>query len=164
MNAKIIWVSKTLLSTNPLLSKPQSRRLMLALQFLFGLLWLEGASWKVLINGHLGLNYEGLAYWVSKGSEHPVFGPYKWLIDSFILPNIKLFLPLVFLAELTIGLLFASGKYIRVAAVLAFGQTIAIMLSVLNTPNEWKWSYILMLIVSVIFLINPTTSKWARKK
>jgi thiosulfate dehydrogenase [quinone] large subunit len=147
----------------PFLSIVRKRQFFLLSQAIFGLLWLEGALWKIMIEGKFALNYDGLAYWISRGTEYPVLAPYEWLIDNAILPNIKLFLPIVFLTELTIGILFFTGKYIRFAALLAIAQTIAIMLSVLNTPFEWKWSYFLMLLVSAMFFVMPTISAWPNK-
>ncbi len=154
---------RSVLSDEAVLSKVWTRRFMLLAQFIFGLLWLEGASWKVIIDGKLGLNYDGLYYWISRGSVYPVLGVYKWLIDTALLPNIKIFLVVVFLTELTIGLLLVLGKYVRLAAVLAAAQTVAISLSVLNTPNEWKWSYFMMFLLSALFMVSPTTSKWPNK-
>jgi thiosulfate dehydrogenase (quinone) large subunit len=152
----------TLLSGDkPLVGASLLRKFMLLAQAVFGLLWLEGASWKVLIDGKLALNYDGLGYWVSRGSEYPVFGPYKWLIDTAIMPNIKLFLPVVFITELVIGLMYVSGKYVRLASVLAVAQTSAITLSVLKAPHEWKWSYFMMFLIAVMFFVTPTISKWS---
>jgi thiosulfate dehydrogenase (quinone) large subunit len=151
------------LSDRDVLSPKHKRNIMLLLQAIFGLLWLEGASCKVIVDGKFMLNYDALRYWVSRGSEYPVIGAYKWIIDHAIIPNIKLFLPMVFIIELTIGILFITGKYIRIAAMLAVAQTIAITLSVLRAPNEWKWSYFLMLVVSIIFFVSPTISKWPNK-
>ena len=156
-------ITSIVFSDTPILSKTWARKFMLSVQFIFGLLWLEGASWKVIIDGQLGLNYDGLRYWVSKGSDYPVLGAYKWLIDQVILPNIKIFLVIVFLTELTIGLLLVLGKHIRLAVVLAAAQTLAITLSLLHAPNEWKWSYIMMFVISAILFVYPTTSKWPEK-
>jgi thiosulfate dehydrogenase (quinone) large subunit len=150
-------------SDAPMITKPSMRRIMILLQAIFGLLWVEGASWKILVSGKLEPNYEGLAYWVSRGSEFPVLGAYKSVIDSLILPNIKLFLPGVFLMELTIGILFLIGKKIRLASTLALLQTTAITLSVLRAPHEWKWSYIMMYMFALFFFIRPTTSAWTRR-
>ena len=150
-------------SDRPLFSGAHKLQFLVLAQAVYGLLWLEGASWKVIVDGRLALNYDGLAYWASRGSEFPVLGAYKWLLDSIILPNIELFLPVVFLVELTIGLLFVTGKFVRIAAAMAIMQTLAITLSVLNAPHEWKWSYFLMLLVAVIFFVMPTTSTWPNK-
>jgi thiosulfate dehydrogenase (quinone) large subunit len=152
-----------LFSDKPLLSPTNRLRFLVMAQGIYGLLWIEGASWKVLVDGKLAFNYEGLTFWVSRGSEYPVLGAYKWLLDTLILPNIKLLLPIVFLIEFTIGILFLIGKYVRLAALMAIAQTIFITLSVLNAPHEWKWSYFLMLLVAVIFFVLPTTSKWPNK-
>ena len=162
-NNKFLNLFHKIFNDAPLISQKKIPRFMVALQAVFGLLWIEGASWKVFENGKFFLNFNGLAYWVKKGSEYPVFGPYKWLIDSFILPNIKLFLFAVFFAELTIGVLLVFGKFVRFASLLAIGQTIAITLSVLYAPYEWKWSYFMMLMFSILFFVIPTTSKWPNK-
>jgi thiosulfate dehydrogenase (quinone) large subunit len=162
-NNKFLSLFTKLFGDIPLISQKNIPRFMVALQAVFGLLWIEGASWKLLENGKFLLNFNGLAYWVKKGSEYPVFGPYKWLIDSFILPNIKIFFFLVVLAELTIGVLLVFGKFVRFASILAIGQTIAITLSVFNAPNEWRWSYIMMLLFSLLFFVIPTTSKWPNR-
>lgn len=160
----IIFQSIALITSDrPLLNKAGLAKLALVAQAIYGLLWLEGASWKVLVDGKLALNYDGLTYWASRGSEFPVLGVYKSLLDGVILPNIEIFLPIVFALELTIGLLFFTGKYVRIAASLAIIQTIAISLSVLNAPHEWKWSYFLMILVAAVFFVVPTTSKWPSK-
>jgi thiosulfate dehydrogenase [quinone] large subunit len=156
-------IGSVLLSDRRLLNPLRQAHFLLLAQAVYGILWLEGASWKILVDGKLALNYDGLSYWASRGSEFPVLDSYKWLLDNLILPNIEFFLPIVFLVELTIGLLFFFGKYIRVAAVMAIAQTLAIMLSVLNAPHEWKWSYLLMLLVAIIFFFIPTRSIWPTK-
>lgn len=152
-----------LFSDEPLLSPANKLHFLVIAQSIYGLLWIEGASWKVLVGGKLAFNYEALTFWASRGSEYPVLGAYKWLLDTLILPNIKLLLPVVFLIELTIGILFVLGKYVRLAALMAIAQTIFITLSVLKAPHEWKWSYFLMLLVAFIFFVMPTISKWPNK-
>jgi thiosulfate dehydrogenase (quinone) large subunit len=144
----------------PLIPASWTRRGLLLAQMAFGLLWLEGASWKVIVNGELKANYDGLAYWVSRGSEYPVLDAYKTLIDSFILPNIKFFLFFVFATELFIGLLFFVGRYVRLAAIVSVMQTVPIMLSVYNAPHEWKWTYFMMLTLAGVFFVHPTRSSW----
>lgn len=159
--AKIGW--STLMGDKPLFQNINKTRFLLIAQGIYGLLWLEGASWKVLVDGKFALNYAGLSYWASRGSEYPVLNVYKWLTDHLILPNIKLLLPIVFVTELSIGLMLVFGKHVRIAALLAISQTILITLSALNTPGEWKWSYFLMLLVATIFFVMPTTSTWTAR-
>ena len=155
--------ARLIASDKPLFSKLWRGQLAVLSQAIYGLLWLEGASWKIMVNGKFAFNHDGLAYWASRGSEYPVLGVYKTLLDKVILPNIVFLTPIVFALELTIAILFLTGKYVRIAAGLAIIQTIAISLSVLNAPHEWKWSYFLMLLVAAIFFVIPTTSKWPNK-
>jgi thiosulfate dehydrogenase (quinone) large subunit len=158
MDPKAI-ISK-MISDEPLLSPRWIKRFMIVLQAVFGLLWIEGSAWKVIVDGSFKLNYDGLQYWVTRGSEYPVIGAYKWLIDNFIVPNIKIFLVLVFVSELSIGLMFLLGKYVRLASLLAMSQTVAITLSVIKAPHEWKWSYFMMMMFSLLFFVKPTISSW----
>lgn len=159
----LLQTTRLLASDKPLFSKQRRVQLALVAQAIYGLLWVEGASWKIIVDGKIAFNHDGLAYWASRGSEFPVLGIYKSLLDHVILPNIVFLTPIVFALELTIGVLFLAGKYVRIAAGLAFVQTIAISLSVLNTPHEWKWSYFLMMLVAAIFFVTPTISQWPNK-
>ena len=143
----------------PTPSRLRSKTLLL-LQMIYGILWLDAAWWKIRVNGDFGLNYDGLSYWISRGLEYPVLGVYARLIDNVLLPNIKLVLPVVFVIELSIGLLFISTRYVRVAALLAMAQTIAIILSVIFTPHEWNWTYYMMMMLNILFFVNPSTHTW----
>ncbi len=145
------------------LPKGLRQKLLVLSQAIFGLLWLEAAAWKVRVDGNFAINTDGFKYWVEQGIEHPVIGLYTPVLENIILPNITAFLVLVFIAELVIGILFIAGRYVRMAAALAFFQTIAITLSAINAENEWHWSYFLMLLVSALLFLVPTRSQWLDK-
>src|SRR5206468_1072344 len=83
------------------------------------------------------------------GVEHPVLAPWAWLVRHLILPNFTFFGWVTLLVEASIGAFLLVGLGTRFWALVGVGQTLAITLSVLNTPGEWPWSYFLMLIVHV---------------
>jgi thiosulfate dehydrogenase (quinone) large subunit len=163
IGSKLSKLARVLMSEEPILNKKNLNYFLLLIQALFGILWIEGSWWKITANGKFLWNSEGLAYWVGQGSKYPVFGPYKWLIDNLILPNIKTFVIGIFVAELLTGILFLTGKYVRIASILAFCQSVVIALSVLKAPHEWKWSYFMMMMLSLMFFVKPTKSTWLTK-
>lgn len=55
----------------------------------------------------------------------------------------------VVLVEAALGGFLLIGLLTRLWALVGIGQTVAITLSVLNAPNEWHWSYVLMLLAHV---------------
>jgi len=110
---------------------------------LFALLWLQNVLWK--IPPDFGANRrEGLWEWVHKAVEYPVFPPYSFIAEQVILPALPLFGWLVILIEGGLGVFLLIGFATRFWAVVAILQTCVIMLSVLNAPGEWPWSYYLM--------------------
>lgn len=131
-------------------------RFLLAAQTVFGLLWLDGVWWKISVDGSLKLDKEVFEYVIKQGSENPVFGFYGTITDKLLLPNLTFFLIMTIVVELVLAALFISGRYIRLASAVSFLLTITIILSIINAPNEWHWSYFLMLLVSAIFFVVPT--------
>lgn len=53
------------------------------------------------------------------------------------------------LIEAGLGAFLLIGLATRFWAVVGLAQSLAIMLSVLNAPNEWHWSYYLMILAHV---------------
>ncbi len=50
------------------------------------------------------------------------------------------------LLEASLGAFLLLGLATRLWALIGIGQSLAIMLSVLNSPNEWEWSFYLMIL------------------
>jgi|GEM_PF-2640411 len=123
-------------------------------RILFGVLWLHGASWKE--PPLFGLQaHDNLYFWISRAIEYPVFDPFTSIVSVIILPNFIFFAWTIFITEITLGILFISGVAIRPAAVVASIMTVMIALTVLNTPNEWPWSYALMIMLSLLLFAHP---------
>lgn len=116
------------------------RGLLAALRIGLALLWFQGASWKT------PPDFGALRAWTNNAVEFPVFGPYAWLVEHVVLLNFVFFGWAVLLVEASLGAFLLVGLVTRFWALVGVGQTIAIMLSALNAPHEWAWSYILMLL------------------
>lgn len=134
-------------------------RSMLAAQTVFGLLWLEGVWWKISVDGSLKLNHDVFEYVIKQGSENPVLGFYATITEKLLLPNLTFFLISTILIELVLAALFITGRFVRLASLISFILTTTIIMSVINAPHEWHWSYFLMLLASALFFISPTRIK-----
>lgn len=136
-------------AANPLASARLSRGLIVVVRVAAGLLWLQNAGWKQPPRFGEGPSPTGLYRWTSYAVEYPVFGPYAWLVEHVVLPNFVLFGWLVLVTEAALGAFLLVGLATRFWALIGIAQTVAIMLSALNAPHEWVWSYLLMILVHV---------------
>src|SRR5262249_17338605 len=103
-------------------------------------LWIQNASWK------LPPRFELLRGYTNDAIVHPVFPPYSWLVEHLVLPNFTFFGWGTLILESCLGAFLLVGLATRFWAVVGFGQTLVILLTVLNRPGEWQWSYLLMLL------------------
>ena len=111
------------------------------------LLWMQNLGWKIPPDFGRGDQPGGLYLSASYAVSHEVFYPYAWLMDRFVLPNFTFFGWMVLVVEAALGAFLLLGLATRFWALVGVVQTVAIALSVLNAPNEWYWSYLLMLLV-----------------
>ena len=124
-----------------------------ALRVLLGLLWLYNVSWKRPPDfGQDAGN--GLYKFTSYAVTHPVFPPYSWLVDHVVLKAFTPFGWLVLIAETTLAVLLLTGTWVRLAAAIGVAQSVAIALSVAFAPNEWPWSYWLMIGAHAVILFS----------
>jgi thiosulfate dehydrogenase (quinone) large subunit len=123
------------------------RGLLALVRITVGLLWLQNLSWKTPPGFGRGDPPGGLYLSASYAVSHEVLRPYAWLMERFVLPNFTFFGWMVLIVEAALGAFLLIGLATRFWALVGIAQTVAIALSVLNAPNEWYWSYLLMLLV-----------------
>jgi thiosulfate dehydrogenase [quinone] large subunit len=131
----------------PVLPSRIDRALIAVVRIGVGLLWMQNAGWKTPPDFGRGDPPSGLYLSASYAVSHEVFRPYAWLMQHVVLPNFTLFGWMVLFVEASLGAFLLIGLATRFWAVIGVAQTVVIMLSVLNAPPEWFWSYVLMLLV-----------------
>jgi thiosulfate dehydrogenase (quinone) large subunit len=131
---------------NPLAVSRESRVLLAVVRVGVALLWISNLSWKNPPSFGQGAQPSGLFEFTRWAVEYPVFPPYTWLVEHLVLPNFKVFAWSVLLIEAALGAFLLIGLATRFFALLGVAQTLAITFSVANAPNEWLWSYLLMLL------------------
>ena len=128
------------------------------LRILLGVLWLANLSWK--LPPDFGKDdAEGLLYNFRLAEEHAVIGPLQDLTREVIIPHFTLFGWLVFLAELSAGVLLLLGLWTRVGALIGLVQSIAITLLVVRAPDEWVWTYVMFVAIGLVVLVTPSGSR-----
>jgi thiosulfate dehydrogenase [quinone] large subunit len=144
-----------------------TRAVLAAVRIAVGLMWLQNVNWKRPPDfGQAAHN--GLYQYTADAVKHPVLGKvvrrskkyhahspnndFSWLVQHVIFPNFVLFGWGVLIAEFCLGAFLLVGFLTRFWATIGILQTIAITLSVLNTPGEWQWSYYLMFAAQFVIL------------
>jgi thiosulfate dehydrogenase [quinone] large subunit len=111
-------------------------------------LWIQNVGWKVPPDFGRASD-GGLYHFTLFAVERPVLAPYAWFIEHVVLPNFTFFGWVTLLTEAALGAFLLIGLLTRFWAVVGVLQSLAITLSVLNAPNEWHWSYFLMVLAHV---------------
>lgn len=120
---------------------------------LVGLLWLYNVAWKRPPS--FGESSGNGVFGFTRGAvEHPVFPPFSWVVEQVVLPNFVVFGWGVLLVETVLAVLLLTGAFVRVAAALGIAQSLAIGLSVAQTPGEWPWAYWMMIGIHVVLLFG----------
>lgn len=127
----------------------------LVLRVTLGLMWLYSVVWKRPPDFGAG-NGSGLYRFTEYGVTYPVLAPYAWLLETLVLPAIPVLGWGVLAAETALAVLLLTGLHVRLAALLGIGQVLAIILSVLVAPDEWPWSYYLMLVGHIVLLLGAS--------
>src|SRR5262245_44658505 len=120
--------------TDPLSESRLSRVLIAAFRVVVALLWIQNCGWKA------PPDFAVLKEFTRDGVDHPVLAPWAWLVQHVILPNFTIFGWLTLILEASLGGFLLIGLLTRFWALVGIAQTLAITLTVLNTPNEWAWS------------------------
>jgi thiosulfate dehydrogenase [quinone] large subunit len=123
---------------DPLAASRLSRALIGVFRVVVALLWIQNVGWKA------PPHFAVLKGFTRDAVDHPVLAPWAWLVQHLILPNFAAFGWLTLIVEASLGAFLLIGLVTRFWALVGTAQTVAITLSVLNTPGEWAWSYFLM--------------------
>jgi hypothetical protein len=118
---------------------------------LVGCMWFEGMLWKLPLPVS-----DGLQYWTEQEATRAAFAIHRTLVKDFLLPNLHLFGPLVFLAELTFAASMILGAAVRLVGVLAIVFVLQLWLGIYlpGNPAEWPWSYMFLAMLMFLFSLH----------
>jgi hypothetical protein len=81
------------------------------------------------------------------------------VLDTIVEPQLGVFGYVTLVSEVVLAVLLLSRRYLRVAAALGVAQSLAIGLTVANAPDEWYWSYLLMIGLHLAVLAFAATMR-----
>jgi uncharacterized membrane protein YphA (DoxX/SURF4 family) len=55
--------------------------------------------------------------------------------------------------------LLTLGVFTRVGALVGTGQAIVITVLVVRAPNEWVWTYLMLILLNLVCLLVPTSER-----
>ena len=118
---------------------------------LIGCMWFEGMLWKLPlpVSG-------GLQYWTEQETTRAAFEFHSTFLKEIVLPNMKIFGPIVFLAELVFATSMILGLAVRFVGVLAIAYVLQLWLGIYRPgdPAEWPWSYMFLAMLMFLFVLE----------
>src|SRR5271169_3094509 len=120
------------------------------LRIIVGTMWWQQSLWKV------PLHYDwGLIHWMQVMVEHASTHLQSNLVRDIALPNIAVFGPLVYAIEVAIAVSLILGLLTRLSSVLGALMAINLWLGLYNADGEWPWTYMFLVVLELLFLIDP---------
>ena len=120
------------------------------LRFIVGCMWWQQSLWKI------PPHYDwGLIHWMQEMVDHASTQLQSVLVRDLVLPNIAAFGPLVYAIEVAIGASLILGLFTRLGAALGALMAINLWLGLYNAPGEWTWTYMFLVVIQLLFLIDP---------
>ena len=128
------------------------------LRILAGVIWLANLSWK--LPPDFGKNDpEGLLYSFQRAEQYAIAGPLRDLMHDVVIPHFTLFGWLVFGIELAAGVFLTLGFMTRLGGLLGTTQAIVITALVVRAPDEWFWTYVMLVVLNSLSLYAPTSAR-----
>jgi thiosulfate dehydrogenase (quinone) large subunit len=125
-----------------------------------GVLWLSALIWKLPPNFIPPEGLRSLREWMELEVQYPILPIYGQFVQSIVLPNFALFAWATFIVELLIGLGLLLGAFTRAAAVLGLLMGLNLMIGLVEVPNEWAWSYIMLIMFQLVFIFTAPGRVW----
>lgn len=121
-----------------------------AVRVLIGTMWFEGMLWKLPLPAS-----DGLRFWTEQMGKRAAFEFHREFVNGFLLPNLKIFGPLVFLSELMFAVSLILGFGVRFAGVIGIFFVLHLWLGIYlpGDPAEWPWSYVFLATLMFLFAL-----------
>jgi uncharacterized membrane protein YphA (DoxX/SURF4 family) len=127
---------------------------------LAGMRALMGVLWISLLFGKLPPDFgrhdrDGLMHTFRLAEQHALIGPLRDLVRRLVIPHFTFFGWLVFLVELTAGVLLVAGFHTRVGAWIGLGASLVMVVFLGPTPHTWGFALALLVAWHVVLLATP---------
>jgi hypothetical protein len=116
---------------------------------LIGCMWFQGMLWKLPLPVS-----DGLQYWTEQESTNAAFEFHRTFLKDAVLPNMTVFGPIVFLAELVFAGSLMLGLAVRFVGVLGAVYALQLWLGLYGNSSEWPWTYMFLALLMFLFAVE----------
>ncbi len=122
-----------------------------SIRVLIGCMWSQSVLWKLPLPVS-----SGLQYWTEQMGTRAAFEFHREFVTGFLIPNLHLFGPLVFLTELMLAVAFMLGLGVRFAGVIGILFVLHLWFGIYlpGEPAEWPWSYVFLIMVMFLLVLD----------
>jgi len=122
-------------------------------RILYGYLWWQQSGWKVPSDDFGRKSGGGLWYWVHQEIQYPTVVAYKNFLVNVMIPHWTFFGWMTLITETFIATTLILGLATRLGSLVAIGMAANITLGILNVPHEWGWTYTMLIMFPILFLL-----------
>ena len=123
-------------------------------RILYGYLWWQQSGWKVPSDDFGRKSGGGLWYWVHQEIQYPTVAAYKNFLVNVMIPHWTFFGWMTLITETFIASTLILGLGTRLGSLVAIGMAANITIGILTVPHEWGWSYVMLIMFPVLFLLT----------
>jgi thiosulfate dehydrogenase (quinone) large subunit len=134
-------------------------------RLLIGVLWITQLAWKVPPSFGCPANFAvstsytarttGLCDWTGLMGVYSILPLHRAFVNNFVIPNLAWMGWFIFLMELFIAATLILGVASRLGALVAIIQATNLLIGLSAVPNEWYWTYGMLIILHVLFFCIP---------
>ena len=128
-----------------------------AFRFVMGGFWWQQTLWKLpptFAQDPANPLTTGLAYWMSQISKFSAIPLQGEIFGQIVLPHFYTFAPIVYAAEVLVGVSLLLGLFTRFFAAFGALQILNLWLGLYNAPGEWPWTYFFLLVLQLVFVVH----------
>src|SRR5258705_6295099 len=123
-------------------------------RLLYGYLWWQQSAWKLPSDDFGRKSGGGLWYWVQQEIQHPTVTAYRDFLVNVMIPHWTFFGWMTLITETFIAVTLILGLFTRLGSLAAIGMAANITIGILGVPHEWGWTYVMLIMLPVIFLLT----------
>jgi len=134
-------------------------------RLMIGVLWITQLAWKIPPSFGCPANFAvstsytarttGLCDWTGLMGIYSILPLHRAFVNNFVIPNLAWMGWFIFLMELFIAVTLILGVVSRLGALVAILQATNLLIGLSAVPNEWYWTYGMLIILSVLFFCIP---------
>ena len=134
-------------------------------RLVIGLLWLTQLAWKMpptfgcpadfAVSTSYTARTTGLCDWTGLMASYSILPLHASFVKNIIIPNISWMGWLIWLMEVFIAASLILGIVTRLGAAVGFIQSVNLFIGLIGVPNEWYWTYGMLITLEVIFFCIP---------